>query len=277
MTRKNLLILLVACFIPNATVGGEAPPSPVPLIHAHAHNDYLHDHPLLDALAHGFTSVEADVFLVDGKLLIGHTPADLTPERTLQKLYLDPLRRRVKHNGGSVYPNGPPFSLLIDIKTGAEPTYRALAPALAEYADILSAVVDEKPVPRAVTVILSGDRPWQLVQSQSTRYAGLDGRLADIDSSRPAHLMPWISDNWSLHFRHRGNSPLSDSDRAKLHRIVAKAHTAGRRVRFWATPENPALWTELLDAGVDLINTDDLPGLQAFLLARQQAAKPTAQ
>src|SRR5207237_4622701 len=41
----------------------------VPLIHAHAHNDYEHTRPLLDALDHGFCSVEADIHLVDGKLL----------------------------------------------------------------------------------------------------------------------------------------------------------------------------------------------------------------
>ena len=32
-----------------------------PLTQAHAHNDYEHDRLLLDALEHGFTSVEADV------------------------------------------------------------------------------------------------------------------------------------------------------------------------------------------------------------------------
>ena len=33
-----------------------------PLERAHAHNDYEHARPLLDALSHGFTSVEADVW-----------------------------------------------------------------------------------------------------------------------------------------------------------------------------------------------------------------------
>src|SRR5262249_11249891 len=60
----------------------------------HAHNDYEHPRPLFDALDHGFRSVEADIFLVDGKLLVGHAQADLKPERTLEKLYLDPLRDR---------------------------------------------------------------------------------------------------------------------------------------------------------------------------------------
>jgi hypothetical protein len=42
-------------------------------------------------------------------------------------------------------------------------------------------------------------------------------------------------------------------------------------VRFWATPDDrsqlrEAVWRELVLAGVDLINTDDLEGLQQFLL-----------
>jgi hypothetical protein len=51
-------------------------------------------------------------------------------------------------------------------------------------------------------------------------------------------------------------------------------------VRFWETPDQPgadrdALWSELLDAGVDHINTDDLTGLQEFLLENDPApSKP---
>jgi hypothetical protein len=63
---------------------------------AHAHNDYKHARPLLDALAHGFASVEADVFLVDGELLVGHDPSELRSGRTLTSLYLEPLRNRIR-------------------------------------------------------------------------------------------------------------------------------------------------------------------------------------
>ena len=37
-----------------------------PLRRAHAHNDYYHKRPLLDALDQGFCSVEADVFFAQG-------------------------------------------------------------------------------------------------------------------------------------------------------------------------------------------------------------------
>ena len=36
-------------------------------------------------------------------------------------------------------------------------------------------------------------------------------------------------------------------------------------MRFWATPDDPAVWRELVDAGVDLLNADDLAGLERFL------------
>ena len=105
----------------------------------HAHNDYEHARPLFDALDHGFRSVEADIFLVDSRLLVGHTRSDLKPERTLEKLYLDPLRSRAKANGGPIDPKHPePFYLLIDVKTKAETTWPALNAVLSRYADILS-------------------------------------------------------------------------------------------------------------------------------------------
>src|SRR5438034_4524920 len=79
----------------------------VPLSHGHAHNDYEHKRPLFDALDNGFCSVEADIYLVNGQLLVAHERFQAKPEKTLQSLYLDPLRERVKKNGGRVYPNGP--------------------------------------------------------------------------------------------------------------------------------------------------------------------------
>jgi glycerophosphoryl diester phosphodiesterase len=49
-----------------------------------------------------------------------------------------------------------------------------------------------------------------------------------------------------------------------LRELVSQAHAKGRRVRFWATPENPKLWNELRAAQVDLIGTDNLGKLADF-------------
>src|SRR5438874_13201724 len=123
--RKKLFsraAFIAALWISVVTVAQNAGPqpetnSPPPLIRAHAHNDYEHKRPLLDALERGFCSVEADIFLVDGQLLVGHTRQDLKPGRTLEALYLEPLRKLAKANGGRVYPKGPTIYLLIDVKS----------------------------------------------------------------------------------------------------------------------------------------------------------------
>ena len=89
-------MLLTACGTPSVSSG------PVALSRAHAHNDYEHQRPLNDALDRGFTSVDAAVHLVDGQLLVAHDEDDLRADRTLQTLYLDPLRERMQQNGGRV-------------------------------------------------------------------------------------------------------------------------------------------------------------------------------
>ncbi|NQT03978.1 MAG: hypothetical protein HQ580_18275 [Planctomycetes bacterium] len=246
-------------------------PGPAPLLNAHAHNDYAHDRPLFDALDHGFTSVEADIHLVDGDLFVAHDSDEIKPDRTLRSLYLEPLKKRIARNSGRVYPNGPQFTLFIDIKTEAVATYKVLSKMLAEYKNIITSFSSSGRNDKAVVVYVSGNRPRALMESEPLRYAGYDGRLADLQSDAPATLIPIISDNWSSYFSYRGSGPMPQQQRRKLQTIVQTAHNKGRIVRFWATPDSPSperhnLWRILLDNGVDLLNTDDLPGLQQFLL-----------
>jgi hypothetical protein len=245
----------------------------IPLRQTHAHNDYEHKRPLFDALDNGFCSVEADVFLVDGQLLVGHVRQDLRPERTLEKLYLDPLRQRIRVNKGRVYPDGPTIFLLLDVKSEAKATWAAIAKVLAGYDDILSVTRTKKFEPKAVTVVVSGNCDRDGIAAQEVRYAGIDGRQVDLDSKVSSDLIPWISAHWGSAFKWKGEGPMPEAEQTKLKDIVAKAHKHNRLVRFWATPENPVVWEQLLAAGVDLINTDQLPELRRFLLDRAKSKK----
>jgi hypothetical protein len=262
-------ILIVAALLacrPTAT-----PDQSVPLERAHAHNDYEHSRPLYDALDHGFTSVEVDIHLVDGQLLVAHDEEDVQEKLTLQSLYLDPLRERVRQNGGRVYPDGPQFTLLIDVKSEAEETYQVLRQVLGEYEEILTTFNSDSQEDGALFVIISGNRPREMMASETVRYAAYDGRLEDLGSGAAATFVPLISDKWTSHFFWEGKGDMPERERQKLRDIVETAHQQGRRVRFWATPADrsqarEAVWRELVLAGVDLINTDDLEGLQQFLL-----------
>lgn len=240
------------------------------LLQAHAHNDYEHPNPLFDALSHGFASVEVDIYLAGNELYVGHEPKELQKERTLTHLYLDPLRALIQQNGGKVYDNLSPFTLLIDIKTDADNTYKALRRVLKNYADLLTTFENDVAKNGAVLVIVSGRRPRVFMQAERKRYAAYDGRLEDLRLPATSAFMPLVSDDWSKNFSWRGEGEIPQGERDKLRELVSSAHARGQRIRFWATPDEAtsareAVWRELLANKVDLIGTDDLRGLQEFL------------
>lgn len=250
-----------------------------PLSQAHSHNDYEHARPLHDALDQGFTSVEADIFLVDGQLLVAHDLADTRPDRTLESLYLEPLRKRVLANHGvGVYRQRTEFQLLIDVKGDANSTYAALEKRLHDprYSFLFSVYAFGHVKKRAVTAVISGGRPKDVMLQQKFRLAFYDGRIRDendLGIGSDPRVTPLVSDSWSGLFTWTGEGPFPAGERAKLHDLVKRAHAAGQRVRFWATPDaagpgRDALWKELVAAGVDHLNTDDLPGLANFLRSR---------
>jgi N-acyl-D-amino-acid deacylase len=241
-----------------------------PLIHGHAHNDYEHKRPLFDALDNGFCSVEADIYLINGKLLVAHERFQTKPEKTLQSLYLDPLRERITKNGGRVYPGGPECNLLIDIKTDWKTTYPVLRDVLKQYSDILSAFHPDSKTTNAITAVITGNRSKEMFAGKTERHCGLDGELADLDSNISADLIPWISSNWSSTFHWNGHGQMPADEKSRLKEIVAKAHAKGCRLRFWGSPDNPDFWRELMDDGVDLINTDKLPELRHFFESHQE-------
>ena len=268
LMRISLLCsVAIVLSVPRVSLGAD---EVTPLPRAHAHNDYLHPRPLLDALQHGFCSVEADVFLVDGRLLVAHTKSELSRDRTFEGLYLKPLQDRIRANDGRVYKDGPVFRLLIDIKSSGRATWSELNRVLAEYADLFSRVEDGEFHESAVTAVISGNRPFTTVEETSPRYAGIDGRVSNFGDDFPAHLMPLISDNWNRHFRWRGEGEFPEAERQKLQQMVDTAHKEGRLIRFWASPDTPEAWEVLHTSGADLINTDNLSGLSTWLRAQSQ-------
>ena len=252
---------------------GALPAGQHPLYRAHAHNDYEpHDtnrRPLLDALDHGFTSIEVDVYLVGDQLVVGHDYDDLRPGRTLQTAYLDPLRDRVNTLGGVYRADEQRFQLMIDVKTEAESTWAALDRVLADYNDIVVAQsYDEVLVDRPVQVIISGNRARSTMEGQAVLYANYDGRIPDdLDESVPAAFISMNSQNYS-HLGWDGEGQPTAAQQATLREAVDRSHAAGRTTRFWASPHDERVWQWLYDAGSDWINADDLGRLETFLRAQ---------
>ncbi|KLO15635.1 hypothetical protein SCHPADRAFT_824485, partial [Schizopora paradoxa] len=96
------------------------------------------------ALSLGIPCIEVDVWLVDGVLFAGHEPQDLSPDRTLERLYLTPLLDILSKanpdtesdksgkgwNGVFARASKQELMLMIDIKSDGEALWPALLDAL---------------------------------------------------------------------------------------------------------------------------------------------------
>jgi hypothetical protein len=238
-----------------------------PLLNGFAHNDYCHKRPLYDALDNGFTNIEADIFLKNNKLIVAHVFPYFKGKRTLETLYFKPLAERIAENNGKVYTNyNKPVILMIDIKTNAGNTYEALKPLLEKYKSILTSLEDGKITYRAVTVVLSGHKPYDAIGNEKDRFAFIDEDLRKVSrDTTMTNMFTMASCKYSRMLKWDGKGIFPVAERNKLCAFVALAHRMGEKVRLWASPEKKVVWDELLHCGVDLINTDKLVTLRKYL------------
>jgi hypothetical protein len=240
------------------------------ILPAHSHNDYEHERPLFDALENNFKSIEADVFSIGDSLYVAHDFDKIKPGRTLCQLYLEPLKNEIEKNNGSVYGNGEEVILFIDIKDDGLKTYQNLHRILTEYKSHLTSFANKKKKQGSIMVVVSGNRPFEFMQSQTIRYAGFDGRIENLDSGILPNLMPVVSDNWAKYFSWDGTGKISEEEKHQLKNYADKAKNQGYLLRFWNTPnhtqeQRKAVWSELKNAEVGLIGVDELKELHEFL------------
>jgi hypothetical protein len=252
---KSCYFSIAICLTSALCFSQSQPPHP----NAHSHNDYENVRPLLDALHNGFVSVEADVHLQGGELLVSHN----SPGKnvlSLEKLYLFPLDSILNVNAGRVYPiSDQPFFLMIDIKTEGEATYRAIQQAIARYPALRCLGNNCQ-----IKVFLSGNRP-AMTETETYTGIGTDGRPDDLGKGHSPELMPVISDHFKNWSAWNGKSKPSPKDLQRVRGLAERVHAEKKLLRLWAIPDNELAWAALLDAGVDLINTDHLQELNYFL------------
>ncbi|KAJ6069075.1 hypothetical protein N7499_010962 [Penicillium canescens] len=148
----------------------------------HSHNDYWRRVPLYSALQAGCIGVEADVWLFDDELYVGHTTSSLTRERTLQSMYVNPLISILERQNPitefqpsldtpahGVFDTDPDQSLifLIDFKTAGPATYHAVVEQLAPLRErgYLTHFNGEEIVPGPITVVGTGNAPFNLIDA----------------------------------------------------------------------------------------------------------------
>lgn len=226
---------------------------------AHSHNDYHQPVPFWTAYHAGFGSVEADVFLKDNHLLVGHDPHELTSERTLAKLYLDPLADVIRKNNGQVYADASKkLILLVEMKSDFSTTLPVLANLLqTKYQHLI-----KNP---GLKVIITGKVPHPDAFKHYPEFLYFDGDFTKTYTPEQLKRVGMFSANLGLFTKWQGKGIMRDEESAKVRAAVDKAHQLGKPVRFWGAPDFTNAWSNLISAGADYINTDHIRELAAYL------------
>jgi len=156
--------------------------------------------------------------------------------------------------------------LWIDIKFESKKAYKKLREQLYAFREMLTYYENGQLHQGKVLVILSGERPFKELLKDPLQLMTLDGRPEDLEKEYPTHLMPFISENAAKVSGEEDYAKVGVEEFQRVKTFIDKTQAQGKKTRLWATPEDEALWGQLLEMGIDLINTDDLPRLRRFLL-----------
>jgi hypothetical protein len=232
---------------------------------AHSHNDYAHARPLLDALDAGFRSVEADVYYAGGKLAVSHDGKGATG--TLESLYLAPLQARIASHHGSVYGDGEPFRLVIDLKDADDHLPAAIDAVFARY-PMLARFAGDHYVRGPVEIVFTGDEAMKRAVVARTCWGTRDTNV--FSANEPVVDTRWtdFALDWHESFDWDGDGTMPDDDRRTLAYLVGYAHALHRKLRLYGAPDRPSVWAAECAAGVDFISTNDLAGLARYLRSR---------
>lgn len=209
----------------------------------HSHNDYAQTVPFWMAFSAGCASIEADIFLDNGQLVVAHSLAEMDAQKTLNALYLEPISVLIKQEGLS----NRKLQLLIDIKSEANATLEKLIVELQKYPNIIA---QESPI----RIIISGNRPTEY--RNYPNFILFDHQELGNLSSVSLEKVALVSFSFRKFSFWNGVGDLPLADKTQLIKVIEQVHSVGKPIRFWATPDTPAAWQILAELQVDFINTD---------------------
>lgn len=162
--------------------------------------------------------------------------------------------------------------LWVDVKTDGVDTWphvvRALEPLRSR--GYLSTLTRTGLRQGPVTVIGTGNTPLELIAPVGSRDYFLDGPLLSLGAQGiTREISPIASAQLSAAVGEAGNAGLNATQVGRVKQLVDQAEQLGIGVRFWDLPGWPpsrrnTVWKQLHEAGVYLVNADDLEAAAAL-------------
>jgi hypothetical protein len=246
-------------------------------IFCHSHNDYWRRVPLYDALHWGCTGVEADVWLFDDELYVGHNTNALTPNATFRNMYVDPLVKMLDHKNevgqfaassdmkNGVFDTEPTQTLvlLVDFKNNGRDIFPVVSKQLAALREkgYLTYFNGNSTIEGAITVVATGNAPFDLITASSTyRDIFFDAPLDLLAQDHPSSISKrggqgTIGTTPTSHFDSTNSyyasvnfgksigwlwfGRISNSQLSLIRFQIRGAKARGLKSRYWSTPKWP--------------------------------------
>ncbi len=238
------LLLLLCCLLPLSA----AAQYPVVL---HSHNDYNRTAPFWEAYSQHCGSIEADVYLNEGLLLVGHDEGDLRLDRSFQKMYVNPIVNTFRLNEGHMWKDSDErLLLLVEIKSAVEPALSEIVKVLEQYPDVFCS-------DKGVKVAITGNIPAKEHFCDYPAFIGFDGDLREEYTPEQLERVALVSNSFRLYAQKwNGKGRMIDRELDAVKEAIAKAHSWGKPIRFWESPEGTTTYFTFWKLGVDIIGTD---------------------
>jgi hypothetical protein len=254
-------MLCLASSVATSVLSAQVPPPgcPAPRLPLYSHNDYRGPRPLSDAIEAGFRGVEADVFLVDGELRVGHSLGDARRGPRLADAYITPLDSLFAHCERAPADASPRFLLLLEVKDRSPATHDSLMVLLSLHPRLF---LTPAPHLSAVEVVLVGWTPpltrgrdevaralgarqYRMRSPADTLIPSDDRvtRLVSVDYGK--RIGRW----WRRGSTRRRWLTAIGSVKRRYPHVLVRAHNV---------PADAAVMARLFAAGVDLVGATDV-------------------
>ena len=231
-------------------------------LNAHSHNDYENNPPFMLAYDNHFGSIEADIWAVNGELYVSHNEKDIITSRTLDSLYIGPIVRIFRQNGGRAWKdNAGSFQLMIDLKTSVEPTLTLLIQKLIQYPDVFNPDINKN----AVRIVITGNRPDPAEFIKYPDFIFFDGNVALKYDKEQLKRIALYSEDFKNFSSWSGEGEIIEKEKVRLDGIIDSVHSLKKKIRFWNAPDGADSWKTFMKMKIDFINTDHIIKLAEYL------------
>jgi glycerophosphoryl diester phosphodiesterase len=220
----------------------------------HSHNDYTRPEAFYHAFNAGAGAIEADVFLRNGKLVVAHDTLAASQHLSLDKMYLQPILKEFKTRPR-------PLHLVIDLKEAYGPILTELLKELEPLKQFIRSNGNHNPL----TIIITGNRPSPADYAKYPSYITFDDDLQLPHTAGQWKRVAQVSLNFENYSKWRGEGSIPLVDEQVLKSIINAVHASGKRIRFWAAPDNAAGWQKLMELHADILSTDKIDELKELL------------